>query len=75
MANELTALSSALAAVVAKAGQSVAAVHARPRFSSSGVFWRPGVLVTAEHSIKREEDITVTPRLSPAAMPVQTWPC
>lgn len=60
MANELTALSSELAAVVAKAGQSVAAVHARPRFSSSGVFWRPGVLVTAEHSIRREDDITVT---------------
>lgn len=60
MANELTALSSELAAVVAKAGQSVVAVHARPRFSSSGVFWRPGVLVTAEHSIRREDDITVT---------------
>ncbi|MGA2119120.1 MAG: trypsin-like peptidase domain-containing protein [Bryobacteraceae bacterium] len=60
MANELTALSSELAGVVAKAGQSVTAVHARPRFSSSGVFWRPGVVVTAEHSIRREEDITVT---------------
>lgn len=60
MANELTALSSELAAVVAKAGQSVVAVHARPRFSSSGVFWRPGVVVTAEHSIRREDDITLT---------------
>jgi S1-C subfamily serine protease len=60
MANELTALSSELAAVVAKAGQSVAAVHARSRFSSSGVFWRPGVVVTAEHSVRREDDITVT---------------
>jgi S1-C subfamily serine protease len=36
------------------------AVHARPRFSSSGVFWRPGVIVTAEHTIRREEEITVT---------------
>ncbi|MGP8246705.1 MAG: S1C family serine protease [Bryobacteraceae bacterium] len=60
MVNELTALSSELAAVVAKAGQSVVAVHARPRFSSSGVFWRPGVVVTAEHSVRREDDITVT---------------
>ena len=36
------------------------AVHARPRFSSSGVIWRPGVIVTAEHTIRREEEITVT---------------
>jgi S1-C subfamily serine protease len=60
MANELAALSSELAAVVEKAAKSVAAVHARPRFSSSGVFWRPGTIVTAEHTIRREEEITVT---------------
>ena len=36
------------------------AVHARPRFSSSGVIWRPGMVVTAEHTIRREEEITVT---------------
>jgi S1-C subfamily serine protease len=35
-------------------------VHARPRFSSAGVIWRPGVIVTAEHTIRREEEITVT---------------
>jgi S1-C subfamily serine protease len=35
-------------------------VHARPRYSSSGVFWRPGAIVTAEHTIRREEEITVT---------------
>jgi S1-C subfamily serine protease len=60
MANELAALSDELAAVVARSQRSVAAVHARPRFSSSGVFWRPGVIVTAEHTIRREEEITVT---------------
>jgi S1-C subfamily serine protease len=60
MANELAALSNELAAVVARSGRSVAAVHARPRFSSSGVFWRPGVIVTAEHTLRREEEITVT---------------
>jgi S1-C subfamily serine protease len=60
MANELAALSDELAQVVERAGQAVVAVHARPRFSSSGVFWRPGVIVTAEHTIRREEDITVT---------------
>jgi S1-C subfamily serine protease len=60
MANELAALSTELAALVERTGPSVAAVHARPRFSSSGVFWRPGIIVTAEHTIRREEEITVT---------------
>jgi S1-C subfamily serine protease len=60
MANELAALSNELAAAVEKAGRTVVAVHARPRFSSSGVFWRPGVIVTAEHTVRREEEITVT---------------
>ena len=60
MANELAALSNEIAAAVEIAGRNVVAVHARPRFSSSGVFWRPGVIVTAEHTIRREEEITVT---------------
>src|SRR5690349_5223289 len=60
MANELFALSQELAGAVAHAGRNVVAVHARPRFSSSGVFWRPGVIVTAEHTIRREEEIEVT---------------
>lgn len=60
MANELTALSNELAGTVEKVGGSVVAVHARPRFSSSGVIWRPGIIVTAEHTIRREEEITVT---------------
>ena len=60
MATQLAALSNEIAAAVAQAARNVVAVHARPRFSSSGVFWRPGVIVTAEHTIRREEDITVT---------------
>ena len=60
MANELTALSSELADVVGKVGKWVVAVDARPRFGSSGVLWRPGIVVTAEHTIRREEEITVT---------------
>ncbi len=59
MVNELTALSTELADVVGKVGKSVVAVDARPRFGSSGVFWRPGIIVTAEHTIRREEEITV----------------
>jgi S1-C subfamily serine protease len=60
MANELAALSNELVAAVDKAGKSVVAVHARPRFSSSGVFWKPGIIVTAEHAVRREEEIEVT---------------
>src|ERR1035437_1463058 len=62
MANELAALSNEIATAVELAGRNVVAVHARPRFSSSGVFWRPGVIVTAEHTVRREEEITVTLR-------------
>jgi S1-C subfamily serine protease len=59
MANELTVFSTELADVVGKVGKSVVAVDARPRFGSSGVFWRPGVVVTAEHTIRREEEIEI----------------
>jgi len=58
--SELSKLSKQLATVVEQAGRAVVAVHARPRFSSSGVFWKPGVIVTAEHAIRREEEISVT---------------
>jgi S1-C subfamily serine protease len=60
MATDLSTLSTQLAGIVERAAPSVVAVHARPRFSSSGVFWRPGIIVTAEHTIRREEEITVT---------------
>jgi S1-C subfamily serine protease len=61
MANELiAAFSESLAATVERAGKSVVAVHARPRFTSAGVIWRSGVIVTAEHTIRREEEIKVT---------------
>ena len=60
MANELAALSNELAGTVQRAAPSVVAVHARHRYSSSGVIWKPGVIVTAEHTIRREDEIRVT---------------
>jgi S1-C subfamily serine protease len=60
MSTQLSALSSELAAAVKHAEAHVVAIHARPRFSSSGVVWQPGVIVTAEHTIRQEEEITVT---------------
>lgn len=56
----LAELSQELAAAVAQAGQTVVAVNGRRRMTSSGVLWRPGLVVTAEHSLKRDDEITVT---------------
>jgi S1-C subfamily serine protease len=58
-ASALLALSNDLAEAVARAGQTVVAVYGRPRMPSSGVHWRPGVVVTAEHTLKRDEDLSV----------------
>ena len=60
MSSALLALSNNLADAVEQAGNAVVAVNARQRMSSSGVYWRPGVIVTADHTVKREEEITVT---------------
>jgi len=59
METELVALSNELAGAVEQAGRSVVAVNARPRFASSGVIWRPGIVVTAEHTIRRREEIGI----------------
>jgi len=56
----LAALSDDLATAVERAGRSVVAIHARRRIPSSGVVWRPGVIVTASHTVTRDEDITLT---------------
>ena len=60
MSAELVALSNALALATDRAAASAVAVHTEPRGSSSGVVWRPGVIVTAEHALRRDEDIQVT---------------
>src|SRR6516165_10234947 len=60
MENPLIALSLSLAATTERAGQSVVAVNARWRNSSSGVIWRQGVIVAADHTIRHEEEIRVT---------------
>ena len=60
MENELAALSQQLAGAVDAAGGVIVAVNARQRFASSGVVWRPGIVVTAEHTIRRRDDIGIT---------------
>jgi S1-C subfamily serine protease len=56
----LSGLSDDLASAVDRAGRATVAIHARPRIPSSGVHWRPGVVVTAEHTVRRDEEISVT---------------
>jgi S1-C subfamily serine protease len=56
----LTILSDQLADAAANAGESIVAVHARPRLPSTGIHWQNGVVVTTDGTIRREGDITVS---------------
>src|SRR5262245_11547888 len=53
-------LSSAFADAVDRAASSVVAIHARRRIPSSGIVWRDGVIVSANHTVNRDDDITIT---------------
>lgn len=56
----LAALSNNLADAVERADRSVVAIHARARIPASGILWRKGIVVAADHTIKRDEDISIT---------------
>ena len=59
MASVLNSFSQELAAAAEQVGPSVVAVHARHRMPSSGIYWRKGIVVTANHTVRREDDIAV----------------
>jgi len=59
-AGTLADLSSQLASAVERASQSLVAIHARRRIPSSGIVWRDGVIVSASHTVKLEDDIRVS---------------
>jgi S1-C subfamily serine protease len=56
----LIACSDHAAALVESASASIVAVHSGGRWSSSGIHWRPNVIVTAEEVLERDEELTVT---------------
>src|SRR5215471_17038421 len=56
----LTTLSDDLSNAVATAAKSVVTVHGGRRFGASGVVWRPGVVVTADHALEQDDEIGVT---------------
>jgi S1-C subfamily serine protease len=60
MSTELIEFSNALAQATERAAASAVAIHTETRGSSSGVVWRAGLIVTAEHALRRDEDIQVT---------------
>ena len=59
MEQTLGALSAGLAELTEQAGALAVAVEARSRMGSSGILWQQGVIVTADHAVRREEDIPV----------------
>jgi S1-C subfamily serine protease len=60
MSSPLIELSDALAQATDRAAALAVAVHTEARGSSSGVVWRSGIVVTAEHALRRDEEIHVT---------------
>ena len=59
-AGALVGLSSQLAGAVELASGYLVSIHARRRIPSSGIVWRDGVIVSASHTVKRDEGINVT---------------
>ena len=57
--NVLVELSNALADAAAKAGASTVLVNARQRMPASGIAIQADLILAADHTIEREEDITV----------------
>jgi hypothetical protein len=55
----LVTFSDHVAVLVERASASIVAVHGGGRWSSSGIHWRPGVIVTAEEVLERDEELAV----------------
>src|SRR4051812_22915799 len=60
MTNSLISFSSEVADLVERTAASVVAVHGRRRFNSSGVQWSPGVVVTADHTLRTDDGLVIT---------------
>jgi S1-C subfamily serine protease len=59
-ANVLVELSNSMADLVAGVQPSIVRVSGRPRFGATGIVWSAdGLIVTADHVVDRDEDITV----------------
>jgi S1-C subfamily serine protease len=57
--NSLVALSDAMAEAVERAAAFTVMVNARRRLPASGILYSPGLILTADHVVEREDDIQV----------------
>ena len=57
--NILTALSDSMASAVEKAGAATVLVDGRRRMPASGIAYAADLILTADHTIEREDDIPV----------------
>src|SRR5689334_1036173 len=60
MSNSLIDVSNELAQITEALDSHVVAVHARRRYSSSGLRFGPDLIVTADHALHRDEEIKIT---------------
>jgi len=60
MSETLIELSNALAQIAERAATHLVAVHSGSRGSSSGIIWRSGVIVTADHALQHDDEVRVT---------------
>ncbi|HWY69640.1 MAG TPA: trypsin-like peptidase domain-containing protein [Terriglobales bacterium] len=58
--NEWDTLSNQFAEVAEQTGKFIVAVHGGRRVAGSGIVWRPGIVVTASHMLRRTDDVEVT---------------
>jgi S1-C subfamily serine protease len=58
--NPLVAFSDHIAQLVERSAGTLVAVQGGGRWSSSGIHWRSGVIVTAEEALERDDDIKIT---------------
>jgi S1-C subfamily serine protease len=58
--NILHAFSDHAADLVERAAPCIVAVHGGSRLAVSGIHWRPGIVVTAEESLERDDNIKLT---------------
>jgi len=56
----LSAFSDHVAELVEQAATSIVSVHGGGRWSSSGIHWRSGIVVTAEEALERDDGIKLT---------------
>src|SRR6516164_7352557 len=56
----LIAFSDHVALLVERASAGIVAVHGGGRWHSSGIHWRPGIIVTAEEVLEHDENIQLT---------------